>query len=74
VVLNYKVDDGDYTAVAMTDQGEGSFSGEFRHSRRGFVSYFIEVKDTRIRPVQIPPTHRSAIMAIGQGHHTDDQR
>jgi len=48
VVLNYKVDDGDYTAVAMTDQGEGSFSGEIPAQPEGsFVSYFIEVKDSQ---------------------------
>jgi len=46
VTVNYKVGEGEYTQVAMTDQGDGNFSAEIPAQPEGsFVSYYIQAED-----------------------------
>ena len=60
VVLNYKIDEGDYTAVPMA-QADGSWTGEIPAQAAGsFVSYYVMAEDTEGQTTSNPADPKKA--------------
>ncbi|MDZ7723950.1 MAG: T9SS type A sorting domain-containing protein [candidate division KSB1 bacterium] len=71
VSLNYKIDDGEYSSVEMSDNDDGTFTGAIPGIATNdvLVSYFVKAEDeegqTTVDPVDTTQTHYAYVVKDG---------